>query len=149
MHSRVEAAVERAHERGIVIGDLHPYNILVRPDGRVALIDLEIASDVAEGKRPTLGDPAFTSPKSCTGFDIDRYALACLRLLMFLPLTERIALDPAKLEQFATSIADTFPVPRQFLQAAVDVISAAQTSSPTVDTKVAAESGPEQLGVHP
>ncbi len=137
MHRRIEAAVAGAHDRGIVIGDLHPYNILVRPDGRIALIDLEIASDVAEAKRPTLGDPAFTAPASCTGFDIDRHALACLRLFMFLPLTELIALDPAKAGDFASSIVETFPVPPGFLQAAVDVISAGQ-SAPQV-------SGPPRL----
>ena len=130
MHSRVEAAVARAHERGMVIGDLHPYNILVRPDGRIALIDLEIASDISEGKRPTLGDPAFMSPRECTGFDIDRYALACLRLFMFMPLTELLALDPRKVGDFATVIAETFPVPREFLRTAVDVITSGQIASP-------------------
>ncbi|MGI8680912.1 MAG: class III lanthionine synthetase LanKC [Mycobacteriales bacterium] len=126
MHGRVEAAVARAHERGIVIGDLHPYNILVRPDGRIALIDLEIASDISEGKRPTLGDPAFMSPHECIGFDIDRYALACLRFFMFMPLTELLSLDPSKAEQFATVIAETFPVPPEFLRTAVELISSAE-----------------------
>jgi len=126
MHSRVEAAVSRAHERGIVIGDLHPYNILVRPDGRIALIDLEIASHVSEGKRPTLGDPAFMSPRECVGVDIDRYALACLRFFMFLPLTELLTLDRSKVEQFAAVIAETFPVPQEFLRTAVDVITGGQ-----------------------
>ena len=130
MHGRVEAAVARAHERGMVIGDLHPYNILVRDDGRIALIDLEIASDVSEGKRPTLGDPAFMSPRECTGFDIDRYALACLRFFMFMPITELLILDPSKVEEFATVIAETFPVPREFLRAAVEVITSGQISSP-------------------
>lgn len=132
MYGRVEAAVLRAHERGVVIGDLHPHNILVRPDGgRIALIDLEIASDVAEAKRPTLADPAFASPRGLTGFDIDRYSLACLRLFMFLPITELIALDSTKAEQFAASIAETFPVPPEFLREAVQTITDAQPVTPT------------------
>jgi len=123
MHARVEAAVGKAHSRGVVIGDLHPYNVLVHPDGRMILIDLEIASDISEGKRPTLGDPAFAAARECIGFDIDRYALACLRLFMFMPLTELIMLDPAKAEQFAADIGELFPVPADFLRAAVEVIN--------------------------
>lgn len=122
-HALVSEAVAKAHSRDVVIGDLHPYNVLVRPDGRIALIDLEIASDVAEGRRPALGDPAFASARQCIGFDIDRYALACLRLFMFMPLTELIMLDPAKAEQFATDIGELFPVPAGFLREAVEVIN--------------------------
>ncbi len=128
VHARVEAAVGQAHSRGVVIGDLHPYNILVRPDGRIALIDLEIASDVSAGKRPSIADPAFSSPSACIGFEIDRYALACLRLFMFLPLTELLALDPNKVAEFAEVIAEAFPVPNEFLRPAVEVITAAAPS---------------------
>lgn len=123
IHARVAEAVAKAHSRGVVIGDLHPYNVLVHPDGRMILIDLEIASDIAEGKRPTLGDPAFAASRECTGFDIDRYALACLRLFMFMPLTELIMLDPLKAAQFATDIGELFPVPADFLREAVEVIN--------------------------
>ncbi|MBA2554577.1 MAG: protein kinase/lanthionine synthetase C family protein [Geodermatophilaceae bacterium] len=122
-HALVAEAVAKAHSRDVVIGDLHPYNVLVRPDGRIVLIDLEIASLVAEDKRPALGDPAFASARDCIGFDIDRYALACLRLFMFMPLTELIMLDPGKAEGFATDIGALFPVPAAFLQEAVKVIN--------------------------
>jgi tRNA A-37 threonylcarbamoyl transferase component Bud32 len=128
LQARVEAAIAAVHERGIVVGDLHPQNILVRPDGRIALVDLEISSDVAEERRPTLGDPAFSSPSDRTGFDIDHYALACLRLFLFLPLTELIALDPGKSAAFAADIAESFPVPDKFLLEAVRVIT--DTDSP-------------------
>lgn len=125
VHARVAEAVAKVHGRGVVIGDLHPYNILVRPDGRITLIDLEIASDADEGRRPTLGDPAFMSPRELTGFDIDRYALACLRLFMFLPITELIALDPGKVEEFVAAITEAFPVPEEFLRSAAKVITGA------------------------
>lgn len=122
-HALVAEAVAKAHSRDVVIGDLHPYNILVRADGRIVLIDLEIASDIAEAKRPALGDPAFAAGRGCTGFDLDRYALACLRLFMFMPLTELIMLDPSKAEQFAVHIGELFPVPAAFLHEAVEVIN--------------------------
>lgn len=118
-YDRIERAVDVVHERGVVIGDLHPSNILVRPDGRIALVDFEVAAELAEGRRPTLADPAFLAPRDRTGFDIDRYALACLRLFMFLPLTRLLVIDRSKARDLADVIAATFPVPRAFLDDAV------------------------------
>jgi hypothetical protein len=128
----VEGAVGAVHERGIVLGDLHPSNVLVEDDGRIVLIDLEIASHVSERLRPTLADPGFASPAGVTGFDIDDYALACLRLFMFLPLTQMIALEPAKTSQLADEIAKLFPaIPDEFLADAVRVITQARGASRT------------------
>jgi hypothetical protein len=127
---RLERAVAAVHERGIVLGDLHPSNVLVEDDGRIVLIDLEIASDVSEKLRPPIADPSFLSPAGVTGFDIDNYALACVRLSMFLPLTLLIARDPAKTSQLADEIADQFPaVPPAFLAEAVRVITNARPAS--------------------
>ncbi|HEX8156744.1 MAG TPA: class III lanthionine synthetase LanKC [Solirubrobacteraceae bacterium] len=127
---RVEDAVAAVHERGIVLGDLHPSNVLVEDDGRIVLIDLEIASHVSERLRPTLADPGFASPSGVVGFAIDGYALACLRLFMFLPLTQLIALEPAKASQLADEIAKLFPaVPGEFLADAVRVITDARRAS--------------------
>jgi hypothetical protein len=122
MHERLERAVEAAHERDVVIGDLHPSNVLVTPDDRVVLIDLEVASLLGEGRRPTLGDPAFIAPQDRHGFDVDRYALAALRLFLFMPLTALIGHDAGKAEGMANAIAEVFPVSREFLQGAVDTI---------------------------
>ncbi|MCA1682516.1 MAG: class III lanthionine synthetase LanKC [Actinobacteria bacterium] len=125
--ARLDEAVAAAHERGIVLGDLHPSNVLVEDDGRIVLIDLEIASHVSESLRPALADPGFGSPSHLTGFAIDDYALACLRLFIFLPLTRLIPRDPAKTRQLASEIALLFPkLPSEFLAEAVEVISDAR-----------------------
>ena len=124
---RMERAVAAAHERGIVLGDLHPNNVLIEDDGRLVLIDLEIASAVSEKLRPPLADPGFGSPENVTGFDIDLYALACLRLHMFVPLTRLIPRDPARTSRLAGDIAQLFPaVPSEFLAEAVERITAAR-----------------------
>jgi class III lanthionine synthetase len=125
IYGRLERAVSALHERGVVIGDLHPANVLVGADGRLTLIDLEVATRVEDGRRPTLADPAFIAPASQTGVAVDRYALACLRLFLFLPLTTLFGLDPGKAGQFAAVIAETFPVPPEFLSEAAGVITAA------------------------
>jgi tRNA A-37 threonylcarbamoyl transferase component Bud32 len=123
IHRETERAITALHERGVIFGDLHPFNIMVRPDNRVVLIDFEVAVDVHEGGRPTLGNPAFAAPLDRIGFDIDRYALACLRLSLFLPITHLLRLDLAKAGQLAEVIAERFPVPREFLDEALQVIT--------------------------
>ena len=70
----LDRAVEAIHKRGIVINDLHMFNIMIRPDDSVALIDFEAAAHIDEGKRPALGNPGFMAPRDRTGFDIDRCA---------------------------------------------------------------------------
>jgi len=119
------------HGRGVVLGDLHPSNALLEDDGRIVLIDLEIASDVSENLPQALADPAFGAPAGMSGFAIDDYALACLRLFVFLPLTHLIAREPAKARQLADEIPKLFPaVPAAFLDEAVRVIERAHGRRP-------------------
>jgi tRNA A-37 threonylcarbamoyl transferase component Bud32 len=128
VHARLDRAVAAVHERGVVLNDIHPSNVLIRPDGRIALIDLETAWKEGEERRQTMADPGFMAPRSCRGQDIDRYALACLRLFTFLPLTDLLTLDPAKAQHLADEIAEIFPVPHEFLDQALETITAAQGS---------------------
>jgi tRNA A-37 threonylcarbamoyl transferase component Bud32 len=121
--NKIEQAVAALHDRGVVVGDLHPFNVLLRPDGRVVLIDFEVAALVEEGRRQSLADPGFAAPRDRSGFDIDRYALACLRLFLFLPLTTLFAIDRAKAYDFAEVISESFPVPVSFLDETVKVIT--------------------------
>jgi tRNA A-37 threonylcarbamoyl transferase component Bud32 len=120
---QIEDIITAIHGRGIIHGDLHLFNVLVRDDGRITLIDFEVAARVDEARRPTLGSPAFAAPRERRGLDIDRYSLACLRLALFLPLTALIRLDAGKPADFAQVIAEHFPVPPAFLDEAVRTIS--------------------------
>jgi len=125
--TRAEAAVAQLHDRDVVIGDLSANNMLVRDDGSIVLIDLEVATLGGDEGRPTVGTSAFMPPASQTGLAVDRYALACLRLFVFLPqLTALLRLDLDKARPLAASIAETFPVPEEFLASAVSVIESAQ-----------------------
>jgi hypothetical protein len=127
MCARVEAAVAQLHARDVVFGDLSPANMLVRDDDSIVLIDLEVATLASDEARQTLATSAFMPPPSQAGLAVDRYALACLRLFVFLPqLTALFSLDPGKAPQLAASIAEAFPVPAEFLAGAVSVIEAAQ-----------------------
>ncbi len=122
VHRQVANTISAVHERGVVYGDLHLFNVVVRPDDTIALLDFEVTSSVEEDLRPGLGNPGFAAPRDTRGFDIDRYALACLRLALFLPMTNLIGLHRIKARHFAEIIATHFPVPPEFLDRAVDVI---------------------------
>jgi predicted Ser/Thr protein kinase len=52
---RLDALVDAIHARGITVGDLHRRNILVDSDGRVGIIDFELALDTGAGLGRRLG----------------------------------------------------------------------------------------------
>ncbi|MEH1016638.1 class III lanthionine synthetase LanKC [Micromonospora sp. CPCC 206060] len=141
IHQQVESVIDAIHERGIVYGDLHLFNVMVRPDDRVALIDFEVAAPIG-GHRPALRNQGFAAPTGWTGPAVDRYALACLRLALFLPLTQLIRLVPAKAAHLAEIIAAHFPVPREFLDRAVADITA---TDPAALSRTSAGSGTTTL----
>ena len=123
--AQIEDIVTAIHGRGVIHGDIHLFNILIRDDGRITLIDFEVATKIDDVRRPTLGSPAFAAPRDRKGFDIDWYSLACLRIALFLPLTALIRLDPGKPADFAEVIAEHFPLPPAFLDEAVRTITGA------------------------
>ncbi|WP_052070394.1 class III lanthionine synthetase LanKC [Streptacidiphilus albus] len=108
---QLAAMLRTLHEHGVAFGDLHPGNVLVRPDGRLALVDFELAFDLVDGVPPGFGAPGFISRAARTGSAIDTYALACMRLFLFLPLTFLIELDSAKAEALAQAAAERFSLP--------------------------------------
>ncbi|GLX23584.1 class III lanthionine synthetase LanKC [Streptomyces lavendulae] len=129
IHARVTEAVDAVHARGVVFNDLHLFNIMVAEDPdtgepSVALLDFEAAAHVDEGLRQTVANPAFVAPPGRRGFAVDRYALACLRLALFLPLTSLLVMDRGKAAHLADIAAEQFPVPRSFLDGAVREILA-------------------------
>ncbi|MEU6988229.1 class III lanthionine synthetase LanKC [Streptomyces sp. NPDC046324] len=120
IHGLVEQAVAEVHARGIVFNDLHLFNVMVSEDETsVVLLDFEAAQPAAEGGRQIVANPAFVAPADRRGFDVDRYALACLRIALFVPLTSLLAVDRGKAAHLAEVAAARFPVPGEFLDAAV------------------------------
>lgn len=120
---RIYRAVERAlasiHERGVVINDLHMFNIIVRPDESVTFVDFEIAAPAGARGARTVAHPGFVAPPDRTGVDVDRYALACLKLAMFMPMTTLFLVDRAKARHLAAVAAARFPLPSGFFDDAV------------------------------
>ncbi|MFI6682042.1 class III lanthionine synthetase LanKC [Streptomyces sp. NPDC050485] len=120
----VEDAVAAVHERGIVFNDLHMFNIMVAPDEQsVRLLDFEAAMPVDRHRGQSMAHPGFIAPLDRTGFDVDRYALACLRIALFVPMTSLLVIDRAKAAHLAEIAAAQFPgLPEGYLDEAVRVI---------------------------
>ena len=112
--ARVDHALMAVHARGVRFVDLHPANIIVRPDGRVALVDFEIACDLADPRPAGLAAPGFTAPAGLSGRAADGYVLNCLRQWMFLPIAPLQDRDPVKRASLTRVITEHFPVPPAF-----------------------------------
>ncbi|HEY4020838.1 MAG TPA: class III lanthionine synthetase LanKC [Pseudonocardiaceae bacterium] len=111
---QVERILAAIHDHGLVFGDLHNRNLLVDTDDTVSLIDFELAFDVTSGQRPGLAAPGFAAPADRTGFGIDDYALAALKLWIFFPLTVMLTLDPGKIAGYLDTVLTRFPVPGDY-----------------------------------
>ncbi|MEU8221629.1 class III lanthionine synthetase LanKC [Kribbella sp. NPDC048915] len=123
MIAQVRAAVGRLHDRGVVFCDLHPDNLLLDVNGKLTLIDFEVATKAEDRARSTLAHPGYAAPQDRQGVDVDRYALACIALGVYAPqATILLNLHPGKAFQLADMIAETFPVPRVQLDEAVRTI---------------------------
>lgn len=123
MYGLVERAVHAVHQRGVVISDLHMSNVMVSEDeSRVVLLDFEAASPASEHRRQIVANPAFVAPGDRRGVDIDRYALACLRLALLLPLTTLFAIDRGKVTRLVQDMTRIFPVTEEELRPAMTEI---------------------------
>ncbi|SEF50530.1 serine/threonine protein kinase [Actinacidiphila yanglinensis] len=124
INAGVEEAVAAVHSRGLVFNDLHMFNIMVGPDDEtVSLLDFEAAARATDNGRQAVAHPGFLAPPDRRGTAVDHYALACLRLALFLPVTTLFAVDRAKAAHLAEVIAREFPVPETYLEEAVAEIT--------------------------
>jgi len=88
MAAALVALVERVHAQGLVLRDLSPGNVMVRPDGSLCLVDLELAVE-AGTVAGSAGTPGYRAPEHSgphrTGraaVSTDLYALGGLLFLL-------------------------------------------------------------------
>jgi eukaryotic-like serine/threonine-protein kinase len=114
MASEIGAALDHAHDQGVIHRDVKPGNVLLRNDGVSKLVDLGIAT-AADGTRITrsgtvLGTAAYMAPEQLEGHEpgpaVDVYALAAVS---FEALAGRKPRDGTTPLQIAHSIASEPP----------------------------------------
>ncbi len=133
---RIEEGLRTVHSRGVVFGDLHPANVLLTPDGSVCFIDLETATPADESKPQTLGALGYKAPEHLTGPNIDWYALAVLKLAVFLPIPHAVPWGAGKASQLVEAVASEFALPSDFTDSILAWLSPENLPSParrTVD----------------
>lgn len=115
LHRRLTETVAACHARGVVFGDLHPGNVIVRADGQPFLVDFECAAEIEAAGIPAMWARGFDAPPELIGVARDRWALAALGLWFFVPLTRVLPLAPRNLDRFLDLLGARFPVPAEFV----------------------------------
>ncbi|MFF2716796.1 class III lanthionine synthetase LanKC [Streptomyces sp. NPDC058011] len=93
---RLTRALAAIHARGLRFGDLHPSNVIIRPDGRLVLVDFEYATALDDQDTPVAGAPGLQAPTGTPGAEADAYALWATWLSMLMPLMEMAGHDRTK-----------------------------------------------------
>lgn len=112
--AEVERGVAAMHERGLAYRDLHPGNILIRPDGTLVFIDMEAARPLTDDEPQTMGAPGYLAPTEFRGASVDQYALGVLALDLFVPMTGLLRWSPDKAAEILELVQRHFPVPPDY-----------------------------------
>src|ERR1700757_1681558 len=144
-------ALEVAHTRGVIHGDVKPANILITADGRVKLTDFGMARVARREARDSglLGTPAYWCPEQIMGRPQDaRSDIFSLGVVLYEMLTGTRPFDADSLQGICNRVLSSTPNAVSQLQpsipAAIDeVISSCLTKSP--DQRIASAEALAQL----
>jgi serine/threonine protein kinase len=94
---QIAAAIDIAHEKGVIHRDIKPANILTTAEGRLLLTDFGLVKIIAEGQIPQLrltgpgapvGTPDYMAPEQVIGEDVDpRADLYSLGVILYQMVT--------------------------------------------------------------
>lgn len=135
--SSVRVQLNRLHASGVAHGDLHPRNVLVDAYDNVTLIDFEMSISTSSNEPPVLGVAGFVAPDTRHPADRDLYAMGCLELFLFLPLTPLLTLHPIKPLQLLREAATLFGLDSSWVRRQMAVLARspqkrARTDSPPI-----------------
>ncbi|WP_058043457.1 class III lanthionine synthetase LanKC [Streptomyces roseifaciens] len=128
---QVAGCVRALHEAGVAFGDLHHRNILIRPDGTVALVDFELAAPLDSVRSAALGAPGFADPALTDPREADLFALGCCQLAALVPLTVLTLRNPRVVASLIGLARASFPsLPAEFVRQMTELLALSPTLRP-------------------
>jgi len=135
-------ALEVAHTRGVIHGDVKPANILISADGRVKLTDFGMARVAKRdtGDSPLLGTPAYWCPEQIMGRPQDaRSDIFSLGVVLYEMVTGTRPFEADSLQGICNRVLSSTVTAASQLQSSVptgfdEIISACLTKNP--DTRL-------------
>ena len=116
---QVADAIAACHERGIILGDLSPTNIMVSADDRIRVIDLESAFHEDRGGGAGLGTPGAVTRRAMAAGRGDRrsdyYALGGIMLCCVLTCQQNDLVDHAVPLRLLDAVAADLALPGELV----------------------------------
>ncbi|WP_371517330.1 class III lanthionine synthetase LanKC [Kitasatospora sp. NBC_01300] len=139
--TQVEECVAALHREGVAFGDLHHHNIMIRPDGTVALIDFELATPLDATRQAALGAPGFMDRAIADARDADLFALGCCQLAALISLTALTMRNPAVVTRLLDLVQESFPtLPSDFVARMTERLALSPALRPHLAARPTAES---------
>ena len=117
-------ALEVAHRRGVIHGDVKPANILITMDGRIKLTDFGMARVARREARDSalLGTPAYWCPEQIMGRPQDaRSDIFSLGVVLYEIVTGKRPFDSDSLQGICNHVLSSTPNPVSQLQPSIPV----------------------------
>jgi serine/threonine protein kinase len=112
--AEVACALNAAHRKGVIHGDVKPANILVIDENRIKLMDFGMARLAARdtGDSPLLGTPAYWCPEQIVGRPQDaRSDIFSLGVVLYEMVTGRRPFDADSLQAICGRVLSSTPLP--------------------------------------
>ncbi|MGI9002535.1 MAG: class IV lanthionine synthetase LanL [Pseudonocardia sp.] len=116
MATRLVKLMAAAHRGGVILRDFNPNNIMVRPDGALRLIDLELAAVIGDddGELTRAGTPGYVAPEQMTGtrpaVEADYYSLGATICFVITGSTPSLLAEEPELRPWRERLAEWLAV---------------------------------------
>lgn len=106
---KLKASVDAVHSRGMAVMDLHPFNVIVTPEGSVRLIDLESCCPTSISDASAyVGTPGYMPKGSHSPLERDAYAMLQIAVGLFYPISSVTAISDDAIRVLIENVESLF-----------------------------------------